>query len=33
MLEAVERTIKYEFLEKHEHEAVFYSEWVVISFF
>ena len=26
MLEAVERTIKYEFLEKHEHEAVFYSE-------
>ena len=26
MLEAVERTIKYEFLEKHEHEVVFYSE-------
>ena len=26
LLEAVERTIKYEFLEKHEHEAVFYSE-------
>lgn len=26
MPEAVERTIKYEFLEKHEHEAVFYSE-------
>ncbi len=26
MPEAVERTIKYEFLEKHEHETVFYSE-------
>ena len=26
MLEAVERTIKYEFLEEHTHEAVFYSE-------
>ena len=26
MLEAVERTIKHEFLEKHEHETVFYSE-------
>jgi nucleoside-diphosphate-sugar epimerase len=26
MSEAVERTIKYEFLEKHEHETVFYSE-------
>jgi nucleoside-diphosphate-sugar epimerase len=26
MPEAVERTIKYEFLEKHEHEVVFYSE-------
>jgi nucleoside-diphosphate-sugar epimerase len=26
MSEAVERTIRYEFLEKHEHEAVFYSE-------
>jgi nucleoside-diphosphate-sugar epimerase len=26
MLEAVERTIKYEFLEEHAHETVFYSE-------
>ena len=26
MLEAVERTVKYEFLEEHTHEAVFYSE-------
>ena len=26
MLEAVERTIRHEFLEKHEHETVFYSE-------
>ncbi len=26
MLEAVERTIKHEFLEKHEHETVFYTE-------
>jgi nucleoside-diphosphate-sugar epimerase len=26
MPEAIERTVKYEFLEKHEHETVFYSE-------
>jgi hypothetical protein len=34
MLEAVERTIKFEFLEEHKGKQVFYSEWLFLySFF